>query len=252
MKRGFQILCLVQICFFVLFFQARAGNNDAELKRYNQCMSQSRTHPENGIEMARTWLAEGDFSAAKHCLATGKFFSGAYEAAATIFENLATTDDDFTDQLRSQLFSQAGQARLLIGQSKKALENQTAALNFVRDEPQFFLDRAITQIALKDYTGALSDINIAIKKDPLFGDALLFSAIAKRHLKDFFGALADINKSLMLLPNLPAALLERGIIFNLVGQAESAATDWKKIIEVAPNSAEARIAKEWMDQVKNK
>jgi len=252
MKRGFQILCLVQICFFVLFFQARAGNNDAELKRYNQCMSQSRTHPENGIEMARTWLAEGDFSAAKHCLATGKFFSGAYEAAATIFENLATTDNDFTDQLRSQLFSQAGQARLLIGQSKKALENQTAALNFVRDEPQFFLDRAITQIALKDYTGALSDINIAIKKDPLFGDALLFSAIAKRHLKDFFGALADINKSLMLLPNLPAALLERGIIFNLVGQAESAATDWKKIIEVAPNSAEARIAKEWMDQVKNK
>jgi len=252
MKRGFQILCLVQMCFFVLFFQARAGNNDAELKRYNQCMSQSRTHPENGIEMARTWLAEGDFSAAKHCLATGKFFSGAYEAAATIFENLATTDDDFTDQLRSQLFSQAGQARLLIGQSKKALENQTAALNFVRDEPQFFLDRAITQIALKDYTGALSDINIAIKKDPLFGDALLFSAIAKRHLKDFFGALADINKSLMLLPNLPAALLERGIIFNLVGQAESAATDWKKIIEVAPNSAEARIAKEWIDQVKNK
>ena len=252
MKRGFQILCLVQICFFVLFFQARAGNNDAELKRYNQCMSQSRTHPENGIEMARTWLAEGDFSAAKHCLATGKFFSGAYEAAATIFENLATTDNDFTDQLRSQLFSQAGQARLLIGQSKKALENQTAALNFVRDEPQFFLDRAITQIALKDYTGALSDINTAIKKDPLFGDALLFSAIAKRHLKDFFGALADINKSLMLLPNLPAALLERGIIFNLVGQAESAATDWKKIIEVAPNSAEARIAKEWMDQVKNK
>ena len=252
MKRGFQILLLVQICFFVLFFQARAGNNDAELKRYNQCMSQSRTHPENGIEMARTWLAEGDFSAAKHCLATGKFFSGAYEAAATIFENLATTDNDFTDQLRSQLFSQAGQARLLIGQSKKALENQTAALNFVRDEPQFFLDRAITQIALKDYTGALSDINIAIKKDPLFGDALLFSAIAKRHLKDFFGALADINKSLMLLPNLPAALLERGIIFNLVGQAESAATDWKKIIEVAPNSAEARIAKEWMDQVKNK
>lgn len=252
MKRGFQILCLVQMCFFVLFFQARAGNNDAELKRYNQCMWQSRTHPENGIEMARTWLAEGDFSAAKHCLATGKFFSGAYEAAATIFENLATTDDDFTDQLRSQLFSQAGQARLLIGQSKKALENQTAALNFVRDEPQFFLDRAITQIALKDYTGALSDINIAIKKDPLFGDALLFSAIAKRHLKDFFGALADINKSLMLLPNLPAALLERGIIFNLVGQAESAATDWKKIIEVAPNSAEARIAKEWIDQVKNK
>ena len=125
MKRGFQILFLVQICFFVLFFQARAGNNDAELKRYNQCMSQSRTHPENGIEMARNWLAEGDFSAAKHCLATGKFFSGAYEAAATIFENLATTDNDFTDQLRSQLFSQAGQARLLIGQSKKALENQT-------------------------------------------------------------------------------------------------------------------------------
>ncbi|MEC7148275.1 MAG: hypothetical protein VX631_06780, partial [Pseudomonadota bacterium] len=99
---------------------------------------------------------------------------------------------------------------------------------------------------------ALSDINIAIKKDPLFGDALLFSAIAKRHLKDFVGALADINKALMLLPNLPAALLERGIISNLVGQAENAATDWKKIIEVAPNSAEARSAKEWIDQIKIK
>ena len=252
MKRSFQILCLFQLCFSVVCFQARAGNNDAELKRYNQCMSQSRTHPENGIEMARTWLTEGDFSAAKHCLATGKFFAGAYLAAATIFEKLAITDDDFTDQLRSQLFSQAGQARLLIGQSEKALENQTAAINLFRDEPQFFLDRAITQIALKDYTGALSDINIAIKKDPLFGDALLFSAIAKRNLKDLVGALADINEALMLLPNLPGALLERGIIFNLVGQAENAATDWKKIIEVAPNSAEARSAKEWIDQIKIK
>ena len=252
MKRGFHILCLFLICFFVVCFQARAGNNDAELKRYNQCMSQSRTHPENGIEIARSWLAEGDFSAAKHCLATGKFFSGAYETAATIFENLAITDDDFTDQLRSQLFSQAGHARLLIGQSEKALENQTAAINLFRDEPQFFLDRAITQIALQDYTSALSDINIAIKKDPLFGDALLFSAIAKRHLKDFVGALVDINKALMLLPNLPAALLERGIIFNLVGQAGSAAADWKKVIEVAPNSAEARNSKEWIDQIKIK
>ena len=78
----------MSIMFFCCIFQARAGNNDGELKRYNQCMLQSRMHPENGIEMARTWLAEGDFSAAKHCLATGKFFSGAYEAAATIFENL--------------------------------------------------------------------------------------------------------------------------------------------------------------------
>ena len=86
MNRGFQILCLCQLCFFVVCLQARAGNNDGELKRYNECMSQSRMHPENGIEIARTWLAEGDFSAAKHCLATGKFFSGAYEAAATIFE----------------------------------------------------------------------------------------------------------------------------------------------------------------------
>ena len=252
MKRGFKILCLCQLCFFVVCLQARAGNNDGELKRYNECMSQSRMHPENGIEIARTWLAEGDFSAAKHCLATGKFFSGAYEAAATIFENLATTDDDFTNRLRSQLFSQAGHARSLIGQSEKALENQTEAINLFRDEPQFFLDRAITQIALKDYSDALSDINIAIKKDPLFGDAFLFSAIAKRHLKDFVGALADINKALMLLPNLPAALLERGIISNLVGQAENAATDWKKIIEVAPNSAEARSAKEWIDQIKIK
>ena len=56
----------------------------------------------------------------------------------------------------------------------------------------------------------------------------------------------------MLLPNLPAALLERGIISNLVGQAKNAAMDWKKIIEVAPNSAEASIAKEWIDQIKIK
>ena len=86
----------------------------------------------------------------------------------------------------------------------------------------------------------------------MFGDALLFSAIAKRNLKDFVGALADINEALMLLPNLPAALLERGIISNLVGQPKNAAMDWKKIIEVAPNSAEASSAKEWIDQIKIK
>ena len=79
-----------------------------------------------------------------------------------------------------------------------------------------------------------------------------FEVRVNKNLKDFVGALADINAALMLLPNLPAALLERGIIFNLVGQAENAATDWKKIIEVAPNSAEAHSAKEWIDQIKIK
>ena len=113
MKRGFKILCLCQLCFFVVGLQARAGNNDGELKRYNECMSQSRMHPENGIKMARTWLAEGDFSAAKHCLATGKFFSGAYEAAATIFENLATTDDDFTNPTSVPAFFTSGTRKIV-------------------------------------------------------------------------------------------------------------------------------------------
>ena len=49
------------------------------------------------------------------------------------------------------------------------------------------------------------------------------------------------------------------LLFNNAGIGMKANTldkikfkDWKKIIEVAPNSAEARSAKEWIDQIKIK
>ncbi|MCH2629849.1 MAG: hypothetical protein MKZ89_05345, partial [Nisaea sp.] len=67
-------------------------------------MSQSRMYPEKGIETAKKWLAEAEHMAAKHCLATGKFFAGFYEAAAIIFENLTADKNELSNEVRAQLF----------------------------------------------------------------------------------------------------------------------------------------------------
>ena len=248
MKRIFKILFIVQLCLFGELSEATEKNNIPQSKRYNDCMSQSRMYPGKGIETAKKWLAEGEHMAAKHCLATGKFFAGFYETAAIIFENLTADKNELSNEVRAQLFSQAGHARLLMGQPEKALENQTSSIDLYREDPQFFLDRAITQMALRNYEVAIADIDRAIQNDPSFGDALLFRAIAKRSSKDFDGALIDVNNALAFAPNLPAALLERGIILNLVGQLDSAVLDWLKVIDVAPNSSEAISAGKWIDK----
>ena len=252
MKRIFKILFIVQFCLFGELSEATEKNDISQSKRYTECMLQSRMHPKIGIEMAKKWLAEGEHMAANHCLATGKFFAGFYEAAAIIFENLTADKNELSNEVRAQLFSQAGHARLLMGQPKKALENQTSSIDLYREDPQFFLDRAITWMALKNYEEAIADIDKAIQNNPRFGDALLFRAIAKRSSKDFDGALIDVNKALAFAPNLPAALLERGIILNLVGQLDSAVLDWSKVIDVAPNSSEAISAGKWIDKFTNK
>ena len=252
MKRIFKILFIVQFCLFGELSEATEKNDISQSKRYNECMLQSRMHPKIGIEMAKKWLAEGEHMAANHCLATGKFFAGFYEAAAIIFENLTADKNELSNEVRAQLFSQAGHARLLMGQPEKALENQTYSIDLYGEDPQFFLDRAITQMALRNYEVAIADIDRAIQNDPSFGDALLFRAIAKKNIKDFDGALIDVNNALALAPNLPAALLERGIILNLVGQLDSAVLDWSKVIDVAPNSSEAISAGKWIDKFTNK
>jgi len=252
MKRIFKILFIVQFCLFGELSEATEKNDISQSKRYNECMLQSRMHPKIGIEMAKKWLAEGEHMAANHCLATGKFFAGFYEAAAIIFENLTADKNELSNEVRAQLFSQAGHARLLMGQPEKALENQTYSIDLYGEDPQFFLDRAITQMALRNYEVAIADIDRAIQNDPSFGDALLFRAIAKKNFKDFDGALIDVNNALALAPNLPAALLERGIILNLVGQLDSAVLDWSKVIDVAPNSSEAISAGKWIDKFTNK
>ena len=88
MKRIFKILFIVQLCLFGELSEATEKNNISQSKRYNDCMSQSRMYPEKGIETAKKWLAEAEHMAAKHCLATGKFFAGFYEANKLLFSKI--------------------------------------------------------------------------------------------------------------------------------------------------------------------
>lgn len=219
-------------------------------ERYTKCMTLARNDPRKANKLSEIWIDENGGAPAQHCLAISEFFGGSYKKAANILERLSKDTVVSDLNLRVQVLSQAGQAWLLGSQTERAIQNQSQAIALSKGDPQLYLDRATSQIVVKNYKSALVDLERAIKKEPTFGDAYLYRSIVKRYVNDLPGALADINKALALTPELPAALLERGIIRRYLGQLDRAREDWMKIFLIAPKSTEANIAQKWMAKTK--
>ncbi|MBH68450.1 MAG: hypothetical protein CMM58_08865 [Rhodospirillaceae bacterium] len=242
---------LVGIHFFCCVNLSSAEINDtlSPLERYRACMALARTEPEKANVSAAKWIDANGGMPAQHCLAASEFFFGTYEKSATKLEKLERGIEEENSTLRAQILSQAGNAWLMAARFEEALNTQNRAILLSNKDPQLYLDRATSQISLKNYTHALVDLEKAIFLDPKFGDAYLYRAAVKRYIQDLKGAIKDVNKALALIPELPAALLERGIIRKKLGDAVRAREDWLYILKIAPVSAEAKAARDWIQRL---
>jgi len=216
--------------------------------QYRACMALAKSNPEQAFESALAWRDLGGRDAAEHCVAVALVGLKQYAEGATRLETLAKQTKREAG-MRANLLGQAAQAWLLSDNPARAEGSLTAALKLVPDQPELLIDRAQARAALKDYPGALEDLDRSINLYGGSADAFAFRAATHRLLDHAEAAMADAEAALSLKINHPAALLERGILRRMSGDDKGARDDWLMILAVAPEATAATAARASLEQM---
>jgi tetratricopeptide (TPR) repeat protein len=210
--------------------------------RYRACMAMVDKDPKMAFTDAIRWRDLGGGEGADHCAAAALIGLAQYREAAARLEELAL-DSRRAPEMKAGILAQASQAWLLSGDATRAEAVATAALTMAPEDPDILIDRAQARAQLKDYQGALDDLNASLRIYPSDADALVFRATAKRYLGDISNAAVDIQVALQINQSHAEALLERGILRRLSNNNEGARKDWLIVLSIAPHSDAAKAAK---------
>jgi len=213
---------------------------------YRVCMNTVENDPKKAFTIAIRWRDLGGGEAAEHCAASALIGLEQYKEGAARMEELALRSKQ-NPEMKAQILIHAVQAWLLAGDAMRSEAVATTAIkllgDFARETPELLIDRAQARALLKDYRGALEDLDKSILIRPTVADAYAFRASAKRYLDDLDGAILDANSALNIDRTHADALLERGIIHRLMNADQKAREDWLMVLSVAPDSQAADAAR---------
>ena len=99
------------------------------------------------------------------------------------------------DTFRASVLFNLQQYREALAVIDKAIEIQLLLFSFN------YIIRSCLRFQLKDYQGALTDLNQIIKSEPDNADAYFMRASVRIYLNDFQGARADYNQAIQLDPD---------------------------------------------------
>jgi tetratricopeptide (TPR) repeat protein len=102
-----------------------------------------------------------------------------------------------------------------------------------------YFNSAHAKDSIKDYSGAVSDCNKAIKLNPEDEKAYGERGKAKLHQGDWTGAISDFSQAIELNPNDEEIYSARGLAKDALKDYTGAATDLNKAIELDPKDAMA-------------
>jgi tetratricopeptide (TPR) repeat protein len=125
---------------------------------------------------------------------------------------------------------------------EKALAESDRAIKLNPNDVDAYLGRAMIRNFLKDYAGAISDYDRAIKLRPRPKDVSVYTNSANAHAKlgDHKGAIAKYNTALKIDPNGVFSLFiynDRGLSYLALGDTKSAIADFNQAIKLEPESA---------------
>lgn len=170
----------------------------------------------------------------------------------------------------AEVLKEAGNTLFASKQYKQALEKYNAAVDLIRDEKAYYLNRALCHLLLYDYSAAVKDCNTALdiweyfekdrkgKNDPKnhkqIYKAFLRRATAYKGLQEFDRALQDVNSAKQLFDDLEANKLLLSIqqaqreyeqtqqVVQSIKAAKETATSTTPEASVTEHAAEAATA----------
>lgn len=218
-------------------FPPRIAEGDA----YESCLSTLANDPISAVSIAEAWQASGGGEAAAHCRGLALIAVGKPSEGADLLEQLAVASSA-PPLARASVLWQAGQARLMVAETGKTIEDASAALGLSPDSADLLLLRATAESASGKLGDAVADVSKALRINGQRIDALVQRAVLRREMNQLDLAQADIGRALTLDPDDADALLERGIQRQRLGDVTGARTDWEHVMAVDPNSTTADLA----------
>ena len=103
------------------------------------------------------------------------------------------------------------------------------------ESADYYIDRANKKFNDKDYYGAISEYNRALKINPYSVYALSRVGRSKYYLQDYKGALQILNKAVKMDENYKFSFVVRGDIKIALGDYYGAISDYNKSIKIDSN-----------------
>jgi len=152
-----------------------------------------------------------------------------YESAVEAFSAaLQLVQDD------AELWFERGRAYDALGQYLESIEDYSQALNI---DPNYFEARSSRAFALlleKQYSAALEDAEIALKKEKKDSLMHLICGVAKRRLNDFNGALKSLKLAIRYEPTAGVIYYARSLVHGSMGNSFLSSEDLAEAIRRDP------------------
>jgi tetratricopeptide (TPR) repeat protein len=243
----------------LLFAQAAAvAPPPVEQDRLTLCLEEARRDPATAIATADAWLAEA-FGAGQalpqQCLGQAYVSLLRWDAAYAAFMAGRDALAETARPERARLGAMAGNAALAEEKYDIALAAFDTALGdatMAADAPlagTISADRARALVGLGRTDEAAAALEHARTNAPQNADVWLLSATLSRRLDDLEAARGQIETAAALAPDDPAVALEAGVIAALSGDDETARRSWNAAMALAPGSAEAGVARGYLEQL---
>lgn len=228
---------------------ATAGGLPAENNRYDECIAATEIDPEKGFEDALVWRDQGGGGPAEHCVAMALLALGHPGEAAVRLDGLARENQGGTPEQRSDLLVQAGDAWLLARRSDLAESTFSAALMLTPRDADVWAARARARAMAGKWEDAEFDLDAAITFDNANPSYYVLRSAARSAAGNDELAANDIDTALEIDPDFPDALAERGFIRFAEGDEDGARQDWIKVLNAAPQSAAADVARSGIERM---
>jgi len=228
---------------------ATAGGLPAENSRYDECIAAMQSDPEQAFEEALIWRDQGGGGPAEHCVAMALLALGHAGEAAVRLDALARENRGGTQEQRSDLLVQAGDAWLLARRADLAEATFSAALMLTPREAEAWAARARARAMAGEWETAEADLDAAITFDNTEPEFYLLRSAARNAAGKDLLAANDIEAALEIDPNFPDALAERGLMRFAAGDDDGAREDWIKVLNAAPESAAADVARSGIERM---
>lgn len=234
------------------------GPPTLEEDRLRACMIEARADPAAAITTASQWLeglSGASIGAPQQCLGFAYMGLLRWDAAAAAF--IAARDARLVDDKtgRARLGAMAGNAALA-GERREAalalLQQAGADAAAAGDGPlggSIAADRARAFVGLGRLLDGAQALASARELSPQDAGIWLLSATLARRMEDLESARGWIAIAAALDPANPAIGLEAGVIAALSGGDDVARTSFQSVIDLAPRSAEAETARQYLAQL---
>ena len=121
---------------------------------------------------------------------------------------------------------------------RKIIKNSSKELRVDKKNKKALLTRAYAKGKMKNFSGALKDLNTLIKMDSNFNDSAIFlRGWMHINLKNYSEAIDDYSRSIEKNVFLKTSFGNRGFLKEIMNDTEGACSDWKKGAELGNQKA---------------